>query len=776
MISKKTFSIILTTLISLSFVFPAYADESSKKAINVSTSNITSGSTISEEISKISKEGAKDIAKKVLKDYFDVSIDETKYQTNVNFTPDYQVGVNNKNYIWQINWNSHDEEKDVNINVSVDGTTGKAINVDIMTNVRGQAAGIANITEDQASEIGKNFLNKINPKEFSQCKLVKDDNSNYRLKGDPTTYNFNYCRVVNSIPFLGNYLNVNVDSVTGKIRSYSFRWNNNQLPTQDGIISQEKANQLFKDNLNLDLKYIPYRDDYGYSNKTKTTKIAYMPDMSRGVNLDAKEGKMLDYDNTSTFDKKTTDLDEDQKKSFVGSYKPIQKLDKELSSNSAEAIMKTLIREIYGDGYDIGSTNYQDNNNAYGSGLTYWSGNFTKKDSNNGFEDQGQITIDSLTGQLVSINKFNPIDKFDTNNDNATPKLTWEQAYGKAVETVKKYFPDKVKDINTKQNYINRTVYYNNIPQIDRSYVFNFNRLINGISYQDDAININFNSITGEIANIDSRWTQDLNVPSSNGIISNGDAQNIFFNTYKPQLQYTLFNTSKDPKNSDLGVKLVYSILDGLQYRQLNGIDAFKGTFIDYNGQEIDNSTELFKAKIKGSAVERELTILASLGIVETKDFDLNKQITRTDLIKMLVNAKGYRPYILDSTPTLKINYSGSKGDETYKYLQMAVSYGVLDNSGDFKGDEKITREEMVKDVVKLLGYDKLAQSKGIFMLSYSDAGDITSGNSGYVAISKGLGLTNDTNNKFRPKDQVTMTDAAVTIYRALNSLRGNGF
>lgn len=776
MTSKKTFSIVLTALISLSSISHVYAEEVTKAATSVSTSDITTSSPISEGNSKVSKDNAKSIAKKILKDYFDVSIDETKYQTNVNFTPDYQVGANTKNYIWQINWNYHNEEKDVNINVSVDATTGKVINVDIMTNLRGQASGIANLTEDQAKEIGENFLNKISPQEFSQCKLTKNDNVNYRLKGDPTTYNFNYCRVVNGIPFLGNYLNVNVDSVTGKIRSYGFRWSNTQLPSQDSIISEEKATQLFKDNLNLDLKYIPYRDDYSYNNKTQTTKIVYMPDMSTGVSLDATEGKMLDYDNTSTFDKKTADLNEDQKKSFVGSYKPVQKLDKELSSSSAETIMKALVKDIYGDGYDIGSINYQDNNNGYSSVLTCWSGNFTKKDSNNAFGEQGQITIDSSTGKLVSISKFSLIDKFGTGNDNSTPKLTWEQAYDKSIETVKKYFPDKVKDINTKQTYINRTVYYNNIPQTDRSYGFNFNRLVNGISYQDDAINISFNSITGEINNIDSRWTQNLNVPSSNGIMSKDDAQSIFFNTYKPQLQYALFNSSKDPKNSDLGVKLIYGILDGLQYGQLNGIDAVKGTFIDYNGQEIDNNAELFKAKIKGSAVEKELSILASLGIVDTKNFDLNKQITRADLIKMLVNAKGYRPYMLDSAPNLKINYSGAKGDETYKYLQMAVLYGVLDNSGDFRGDEKITREEMVKDVVKLLGYDKLAQAKEIFILSYSDASDISPDNSGYAAISKGLGLTNDTDNKFKPKDQITMTDAAVTIYRALNSLRGSGY
>lgn len=775
MTSKKTFAIILTALISFGLTSPSYAKEDIKTTKAVVISDTTTSSAISDANSKISKEDAKNIAKKVLKEHFDVNIDDTKYQTNVNFIPDYEVLPNNKNYVWQINWSSHVEEKDVNINVSVNASTGKISNVDIMTYLRGQSPGIATLTEDQAKEIAINFLNKMNPQEFSQCKLVNTNNMKIIMKGDPTVYNFDYQRIANNIPFIRNYLNVGVDGVTGKIRSYSFRWSNNQVPPKNAVISQDKANQIFKDNLKLDLKYIPYRNEYQYNEKPSTTKLIYTPDPSTIINFDAENGKMLDYDNSSTLDKTVKDLDANEKKIFIGSYKPVQKLNKELNSDSAEALMKAFVKEIYGEGYDIESTNYQDINAGYRPGVSCWSGHFLKKGSNSDFRDQGQISINSLTGQLVSINKFNPMDKFSS-NDNSKPNLTWQQAYNKAIEIIKKYFPDKVKDISTQQTYIKRTIYYNNIPEVDRFYGFNFNRLMNGISYENDAINIGFDSKTGEINNIDSRWTQDLKVPSADGIISNEDAQSIFFKTYSPQLEYTLVNTSKDQKNPVMGVKLIYSILDKFQYGQVNGIEAFTGKFVDYNGEEIDNNFAEFKEKIKGSAVEKELNILASLGIIDTRNFDLNKQITKTDLIKMLVNAKGYRPYMLENAPNLKINYSGSKNDETYKYLQMAVSYGILDNSGDFKGDEKITREEMVKAIVKLLGYDKLAQAKGIFLLSYSDAGDVNPDNIGYIAISKGLGLTNDTDNKFKPKNQATMTDAAVAVYRALNSLRTNGY
>lgn len=768
--NKKTVCVILTALISFSLGSTSYAQEASTATSSVVISDSTTGSAIAVDSSKISKDDAKNIAKETLKDYFGTDIDETKYQTNVNFRPDFEAGPGSKSYIWQINWNLSDEEKDTSINIMIDATTGKVINVNNRTYLHKQSPQVGVLTEDEAKKLGEDFLKKINPQEFLQCRLINNDDTSNRLKGEPTVYNFSYCRIANGIPFIGNYLSIGVDSITGKICSYGYKWINNQVPSLDGFIQQDKANQLFKDNLKFQLKYIPCRDEYGYENDNPIVKLVYMLDTSNGVSIDAKEGKMLDYPNTDKTDKNVKDLDENNKKSFIASYKPVQKLANELDSSSAETIMKEIVKDIYGDNYEIKSTSYQDVNNGYGTKVSCWLGQFAKKDSN-GFGDQGQITIDSSTGQLVSIDKLN---KFGIGNDNSQSKLTWEQAYDKAISVVEKYFPDKVKDVNTEQTYTHDTIYFNNVAQVDGFYRFNFNRLINGISYQDDNINVSFNSKTGEINSIYSKWTPDLKVPSADGVLSQNDVQDIFFKKYTPDLAYTLINTSKDPKNPVFEAKLVYNILNGSQYSPFNSIDAFTGKFIDINGQEIDNNAADFKTKIKGSPAEKEFSILASQGIISTEDFDLNKKVTRIDLIKMLVNAKGYRPYIVGDTTTLKMNYSGTKGDETYRYLESAVLYGILDNSGDFNGDETVTREEMVKDIVKLVGYDDIAKAKDIFTLPYSDTISIAPDNIGYVAIAKGLGLTNDTDNKFRPKDQATMTDVAVALYRALSKIRSN--
>lgn len=763
--SKKIFSLLLSTIITFSLASTTYGQDISTKNIG-----LVSSSTLSnQDNSKISKEDAKTIAKKALNDYFGISIDDTVYQTNVNFTPSYTNGSSSKDYVWMISWNSNDQQKNVNINVTVDANSGKLLSVNSDTYTNNQTPAVATLTQDQAEKIGEDFLSKINPKEFAQSKLVDNTQFNNSMRGIGSSYDFSYSRIANGIPFLSDSLNVGVDGVTGKICSYSINWSDNTIPElSNDIISQDKANQTLEDNLKLQPNYILYRDQYGIGDTNQTLKLVYSLKPTNGTTLDAKTGTMI---NDIPASAEVKDLDAADKKSFIASYKPVNKLPTELDSDSAETIMNQITSTIYGDSYDIRSSNYQQINNEFGSSQSSWTGEFYKKGSTNQLTDGGSITIDSLTGQLISINKFTN-GMTDSNNDTTTPKITWDQAYATAIATVEKYFPDKVKDISTEQSNIQNTLYANKLLQLDRDYNFNFNRIINGIPYKDNSININFDAKTGEISNIYTSWEQNLQVPSNNGIMSQEDAEKIFFAKYTPELVYSLTNTSTDPTNPVMVVKPVYILSNGQESLPYNNVDAFTGKLLDYNGQEIDNNIDAFKAKIKGNPLEKELSILAYQGIIDTKDFDINKQITRLDLLKMLVNLKGYTPYITNDAPSLNINYNGTKGDETYKYLQAAVSYGIIDNSGSFNGDEKITREEMIKDIVNLAGYGKLAESKDIFAVTYSDVNDITPGNLGYVAISKGLGLTNDTDNKFRPKDNATITDAAFAIYKILDSFR----
>ncbi|MHB1393926.1 MAG: S-layer homology domain-containing protein [Clostridia bacterium] len=168
--------------------------------------------------------------------------------------------------------------------------------------------------------------------------------------------------------------------------------------------------------------------------------------------------------------------------------------------------------------------------------------------------------------------------------------------------------------------------------------------------------------------------------------------------------------------------------------RSMN-IDAFSGKLLNYDGYELDDAQSDFYEIIKGSPVEKELSILAFQNIIDTGSFKPDREITYMELLRMLVNAKGYHPYMVREQEELLFK-NVDKKSENYSYLIEAVRYGIIENKPEeLKLDAKVTREQMAEWIVKLLKYEKLAKAKDIFVSSYKDADEISSDLKGHAAI-----------------------------------------
>jgi len=201
-------------------------------------------------------------------------------------------------------------------------------------------------------------------------------------------------------------------------------------------------------------------------------------------------------------------------------------------------------------------------------------------------------------------------------------------------------------------------------------------------------------------------------------------------------------------------------------------IDAFTGSLVNYDGSEISEQANSFKDKIKGHWAEKQLSILAYQKIIDANTFEPDKELTLADLVKMVVRARGFYTYRINEGDALKFT-NVTKDSDIYPYLQLAVKYGLLENvPEEFDGNQTVTREKMAEILIKFLGYDTLAQSRDIFTLPFEDAGEISPDKYGYVAIGKGLNIFAGSNGKFRPKDNTTMVEAAVTIYNALGKIK----
>jgi hypothetical protein len=771
--SKRLYAIIIAGTVTLSSaptIFaqelpasqPVYSNQSSEMPTKIVSSE-------DEQKAKINKDTAKDLAKKVLKDHFETELDESKYQISIYLRQNYDFGQTG--YLWDINWNQNSSLKTINIGVSVDATTGKILRVNKNEYSNGQPT-IASITEDSAKVLSDEFLKKINPDEFKQVQLLPNFNSRLYYYS-PVNYSFNYVRMVNDVKFDGNMITVDVNGTTGKIMGYSCRWTDNlNLPGVDGVVGSAKAEEAFRKQVKLNLSYVSYMDKYSTSQSERSVKLIYTPELSQAQLLNAKDGKFLDYNGSTAPAAITKDLSSDERESFYRSLKPLQVLNKEIDRDRASELATNALRELYGTTYEIESLNYSEDENNYGTGARkLWSASFRKTDSKDArISEGGQIVIDALTEGVVNLYKYN---SWPNDSTAVTPNYTWEQMYSKAIAALAKYYPDKAKEVKTSLTYINPQnqpveKYY---PGMSMNY--HFERTVNGIPYRDNSIDVSFSPITGELTELRCYWDNKITFPEPKNTLVGGEEIRIFFTANKPELAYTVVNKSTDYSKPQYETILVYRLYNSVAGYPGASIDAFSGKFLDYDMQEIDDNIEKFKAKIKGLPIEKELTILAAQGVVDTKTFEVNSQVTKIELIKMLVNARGYRPGILMDAAKLNFKSEAAAGDINYKYLQMAVYYGIIENQeGEIKLNDAVSREEMAKTLVKLLGYDKLAQAKGIFVLTSADSKEISTENTGYIAIAKGMGILAEADSKLRPKAVATMGELSLGIYQVLGNLR----
>lgn len=213
------------------------------------------------------------------------------------------------------------------------------------------------------------LLKKINPEEFKQVKY--EDNSSYssylgRIRPD---YNFTYIREANGLSYPGNSITVGINGTDGSVSSYHLNWKNDtKLPAADGLISKEKALEIFKDKTAMELCYIPMRSNITRYMGTSEVKLVYFPSMESGLTVDAQTG--------------------------------------ELSSEKAEEIINGLVKEFFGEGFKVENLNFSESNMyRLDKNLKTWTAEIME-DKPESYEGKGNITIDSTTGKVINIGRY----------------------------------------------------------------------------------------------------------------------------------------------------------------------------------------------------------------------------------------------------------------------------------------------------------------------------------------------------------------------------------
>lgn len=193
--------------------------------------------------------------------------------------------------------------------------------------------------------------------------------------------------------------------------------------------------------------------------------------------------------------------------------------------------------------------------------------------------------------------------------------------------------------------------------------------------------------------------------------------------------------------------------------------------YVGSNTQTVDIEPTVPKLDIKfddvtGHWAENEIHTLAGDGVINGVGNNLfapNRKITRAEFVTLVVKAFKITEGAYDGSFADVANNAWYAG-----YVGKALSAEIISKDTNFRPNDPITREEMVKVIVGgwLL---KNERPEWINMAQFGDKTMISDWASDYVDIAVTLGLIKgDNNGNFNPKNGTTRAESATVIYRLL--------
>jgi len=766
---KKVVGGILITALALSNIGLAFATtegtvEAKPAAINQENlSNLPTNP-------KITEAQAEKIIKGYIKKYFEIDVDQLggEVQTRIEFREDWNM---RGNYVWSMMIHKYNRDESLSIDVAVSDKTGKIITMNRYDYKHNQEGQVAKYTKDEARVIAVEFLKKVNADLLGSVNMDPTEdpyyyNIHYNNGIRPTEYRFNFGRVENEILVAGNGITIGVNSATGQINNYNYNWTEEALPDKANIVSEEAAKSTLKKQVDLRLMYVPVVGNGKYympPQKPTEVKLVYLPSFEVGNMIDAKSGEMINYYGKTIDTLKKLDVTEAERTEFKTlTDKPVRQ--KELTKEEATALGQELLNKIFNEKVTITRTNYYSSQQHYYefNGRKVWQLSFRVGEN----QYEGNISIDALTEEIMNFYHHNyyRYEMMMKEGEKPANSLTQEEAYNRAISILKEFFPGKMKSIKTE-------FVVSDLQHPSPELHFYFQRMENNIIYQNNNISISLDAQNGSLVNLYYRW-DDIQLPKSTPQLSKEQATAKYIDAQNVKLQYqTIYPNSNEAKPE---VKLIYSIMPkelGSQY-----IDANDGSFLDYNGTPVKAKKEKqadTRELIKNHANAKELTIMYESDVLDLDNYKLTDSITKNEAIKMMVLARGY--YAYSGVEIGKLNFTDVKEDDPYyQYIQTAVGNRMIENKAEaFNGEKILTREELAAMIISMTYLNPVAEAKNIFVLPLQDANNINPVLIGHVALAYGLDIIKASGDSFLPKDNITLAEAAVAIYRMME-LMGN--
>lgn len=656
---------------------------------------------------------------------------------------------------WELSWSA--EGKSLNVSAT---DKGKVVNynyweedeVAVYPNTYGPS--FPAMTRSQAREYAEGFLKKV----FDANETPKfNEGGSDTLSA--TSYNFSGSILLNGVASPMRF-SIRVRLSDGLVTSF---WRGDEseyagtVPAPDTVTTAGKAGELLKGTLAMRLEYVlPEGED-------KVAVLRYLPEAGDDYYVDAATGKLVnltelrkqlqgDYGDRGMGMKTMAANDAAEMEAAPASARAlteaelagVAKLEDVLDQEALEKAAKAWT-ELGLEGYGVASVSYSVDRetDAVTARVTF------SKNTEEGIYRRN-VVMDAKTGALQSMYSSNP-----WTGSEGEVKLTEADAKAKADAFLTKLWGAQLAKTE---------VYSSTAPDNSRG-VFSFTlaQKANGYFFPANAIYVSVDPADGTIRSFSKSFDDEVTFDDPAGIITLEAAIDAWAGSFPVDFGYLEVPVALNMEEPvykllwDAGYRYYNSLKPGYGYGERDawytGVDAKTGELVaGYRYTEPDRITY---SDLDGHWAKAALEELAqyNVGWFGGKA-DPNGTLTQSQYLVLLLSADGYRFEDLSNPDVL---------DDLYR---TAVRRGML-TAGERDENKVLTRAEMVKMLLDSLGYGPVAGLRGIFKVSFRDAGAIPEADLGYAALAQGLGIVKgDGQGSYAPGRTATRAEAAVMLWQ----------
>ncbi|MEW5899733.1 MAG: YcdB/YcdC domain-containing protein, partial [Bacillota bacterium] len=598
----------------------------------------------------------------------------------------------------------------------------------------------------QARQTAEALLKRLLPERLPELQFVNSGEQPIPLDSyGMFTYSFRWQRMVGGIPFPGDGVTVEVSAGDGQVTGYHFDWRKADFPSAVGAISPEKARQAFDRAGMLELQYFfpsPVRPLAAGEEQKQRAQLVYRLYHPSGGLIDAVSGEPVVPPAGQWFGGGGAGgpMEAERQKMMSGSasapvplspeeIKEIERTAKIISKEEALAAVKKWVAVPENLTLEQVSLSVDGRN----PDERYWYLSWRAQQGETGGPQFMSASVNAATGELVS---------FDLPSPPAGPgqsgTLDRAAAQKMAAEFLSRVQPQRFREVKLDEYSSFSEPGPVQEGQNPPGQFFKYRRIVNGIPFPADGMSVRVDTVAGRITSYRLDWSN-LTFPAPEGILGAPQAADAFLQARPLTLSFTQIYDPSGPGE----VRLVYQPLAAPGVAASDLLDARTGEFLDWTGKPLSQQRRVYRFNdIAGNFAEEEISLLGQAGLFGEygSAFHPEEKVTAVSLLRAMLMAKG------------EFFDGGVPADQDV--LKRARVRGWLKE--DLPPGGAVSRETLVKLMIRMLGLDRAAQVEGIYQVPYADASSFAPGSLGYVALAWGLGIVKGDGVNFAPGHEVT--------------------